>query len=336
MEVIIQQLDNEYYLNFCSKFLSRKLSAKTPHWQFPIVDTWPENMHKNNRVSFIYYAKSNNNLPNVSVLGTFSRLYEPIELMPVAFQGNDTGFWATTLIIPIGSIHHYQFLINGTPILDPLNPQTVELPTKKVWSCFFTDFCTRPISFEVWELGLLKRLISHILPFKTKEADNFFERYYDGLDRNARLSTREGFYRLDDTVGEVNAIDKLVAKQERHRLVDYKICLTLIDELLRQRNRFQEPSSLPKQYFVDLYNEMKSDNVPGWDYSRYNSPKFFLQILRRHAVIGAFGHPRNGGNIGAAGWQYLSERYQDDAGNTLFDWRAAIEKPLGWNQEYMG
>jgi hypothetical protein len=81
---------------------------------------------------------------------------------------------------------------------------------------------------------------------------------------------------------------------------------------------------------------MQTDHVNGWRTDRYGSPQYFLVLLRRHAMTGAFVHPSEGGNSGAAGWMYLESRYRDDAGQTLFDWRRAIEAPLGHNSDYRG
>jgi hypothetical protein len=33
---------------------------------------------------------------------------------------------------------------------------------------------------------------------------------------------------------------------------------------------------------------------------------------------------------------YLETRFRDDQDNTLFDWRRAIEAPLGHNTDYRG
>jgi hypothetical protein len=87
--------------------------------------------------------------------------------------------------------------------------------------------------------------------------------------------------------------------------------------------------------YIGLYGELASGAVNGWDYETYSNPQYFLQVLRRHAYTGAFSHPKYGGNAAALGWQYLADRYQD-AGNTLFDWRRAIEPPLGVNTDYYG
>ena len=81
---------------------------------------------------------------------------------------------------------------------------------------------------------------------------------------------------------------------------------------------------------------MITGNVPGWDYGRYDNPKYFLELLRRHTITAAFSHPKYGGNAGAAAWDYLSARYRDGDGNTLFDWRRAVEPPLGTSAEYRG
>ncbi len=99
---------------------------------------------------------------------------------------------------------------------------------------------------------------------------------------------------------------------------------------------------MSREIYFDLYNEMASNQVAGWDYDAYGSPQFFLYLLRRHVVTGAFCHPKYGGNAGAAGWAYLAERYAlpsggpGQQGETLFEWRRALEVPLGVNTDYLG
>jgi hypothetical protein len=141
---------------------------------------------------------------------------------------------------------------------------------------------------------------------------------------------------LDESVGAVNFIDKLISREENQYFDDYKICLEQVDNVLRQRNRILEPEFMPKEMFVDLYNQMATGNVPGWNYSRYGNPRYFLQLLRRHTYTGAFCHPKYGGNTQGAGWAYLEEKYRDKDGKTLFDWRRAVERPLGNDPDYHG
>jgi hypothetical protein len=125
-------------------------------------------------------------------------------------------------------------------------------------------------------------------------------------------------------------------------LVDYKTCLRIIDRVLRQRNPYTEPSRMSRDYYFDLYNEMASNKVAGWDYSAYSNPQYFLYLLRRHVVTGAFCHPKYGGNAVAAGWAYLEERYTSAPAApgrdpvTLFNWRRSLEVPLGVNKDYLG
>jgi len=76
--------------------------------------------------------------------------------------------------------------------------------------------------------------------------------------------------------------------------------------------------------------------VPHWDYDRFEKPASFLRLLRRHTFTGAFCHPAYGGNIEAAGWRFLEDRYRDTDVKTLFDWRKAIEAPLGADSSYHG
>ena len=36
---------------------------------------------------------------------------------------------------------------------------------------------------------------------------------------------------------------------------------------------------MSKQLYIDIYNEMASDSVNGWDKNIYSSPRYFLEIL---------------------------------------------------------
>jgi hypothetical protein len=68
---------------------------------------------------------------------------------------------------------------------------------------------------------------------------------------------------------------------------------------------------------------------------------YFLSLIRRHTITGAFSHPKYGGNIGGAGWSYLQERYdiKNENAQTVgnyFNWELALEKPLGTNENYQG
>ncbi len=146
------------------------------------------------------------------------------------------------------------------------------------------------------------------------EGQRFLDFYYNYLDRQAKDTQYARAYRLDQPVGAVNFIDKLLAREEAHRLVDYKICLELIDRVLRLRNPYEEPSRMPTSFYAELYDHMAGGgSIAGWDYSRYGNPRFFLQLLRRHTYTGAFSHPKYGGNAGAAGWAYLAGNLRDPA-----------------------
>lgn len=336
MSVQVIELDDQYYLNYCTQYLSRYNNQPSSYWHFPLIDTWSEPDHTWNLVSFIYKAEQKHAQLSVGVVGTFARLHDPISLRPVKFLNEPTGYYALTVLVPEGQVHRYRFVVNGVYQLDAINPQRVILDDKSEWSRFFTYRCFVPISFEEWEINILYRLFDQMLPFQNQDTENFFARYYDSLDKQAKLTAKEAFYRLDASVGEVNYVDKLLAKEENHHLIDYKICLKEIDRLLRQRNPFVEPDKIPREFYDSLYDEMASGQVAGWNYQAYNNPVYFLQLLRRHSVVGAFSHPKYGGNAGGAGWEYLSDRFRDATGNTLFDWRAAIERPLGNNQDYKG
>jgi hypothetical protein len=349
MKVI--QEEDQYVLNYCAKYLARdNTDARHNYgqfdagderglicesWRFPLVDTYsdgadPAGSYPFNQVTFVYRAAT---APQqVAVVGTFANLFEPIPLRPIA----DTPYFTVTAVIPKGEVHRYKFVVDGQAVIDPVNPQRVAQDNGRAWSRFFTQLATEPVSFERWELSILNRFTEHILPFETAEGRNFLTRFYNYLDRQSKETQYAYAYRLDQPVGVANYIDKAVAKEENHHLLDYKICLSLIDRLLRQRNPYVEPRLMSKELYRDLYEQMATGNVPGWDYNRYNSPGYFLQLLRRHVFTGAFSHPKYGGNIGAAGWAYLEEKYRDDAGQTLFNWRRIMERPLGDSPDYHG
>jgi hypothetical protein len=352
-----------YILNHCTKFLAREttdarhnydhLAPDDPRaricepWRFPVIDSYsdgrdPVASYAYNRVTFVYAAERADAVPEVSVVGTFSGLYQPIPLRQVHFGEVPTRYLAVTAVVPKGELHFYKLLVDGTPTLDPINPQQGRMDNGELWSRFFTQFCTQRISFEKWEMEVLDRLTAHVLPFRTGEAEQFLDYYYNHLDRQAKESLLPRIYRFDESVGVSNFIDKLVSREEAHHLQDYKVCLRQIREVLRQERPRAEPGTAPREFYEDLYNRMAASGGPGenpiagWDYGRYGSPRYFLQLLRRHTVTGAFSHPKYGGNTGAAGWAYLAETFKGADGESLFAWRRSIERPLGESVDYFG
>jgi hypothetical protein len=338
-------------LNYCTKYLARDNTElrhsfggpdashtrwrNAESWRFPLIDSYSDGVdfeasYEFNEVTFVYPTVQSPS--NIGVVGTFSNLYEPVPLSRI----RDTPFFTVAVVVPKGEVHYYKFVVDGSAALDPVNPQASTLENGVSWSRFFTQLASEPVSFERWELAIIKRLTNHILPFETEAGSNFLARFHDSLDAKERSVQYAHAYRLDQPIGVVNFIDKLLAREENHRLVDYRICLRLIDRVLRQRNPYIEPAFMPKEMYADLYEQMGRDDVPGWSYAEYGSPRFFLKLLRRHTFTGAFSHPKYGGNAGAAGWAYLEERYRDSAKNTLFNWRRVIEKPLGASGDYHG
>ena len=183
------------------------------------------------------------------------------------------------------------------------------------WSRFFTEQCAIPVSFESWELAILARLTNEILPFTGDDAQRFMDLYYFTADKRARETAFHQAFRLEQPIGAVNFIDKLVAREERHRLVDYKICLRLIDDVLRgrfpgmrtgrcQQGRVSGPVSADGGQARWMAGTRAGTS----------SPNFFLQLLRRHTYTGAFSHPKYGGNAGAAGWAWLEHRFRGPEG----------------------
>ena len=351
---------SQYIYNNCTKYLERsnndarhnfgQFPVNAPaaniseSWRFPIIDGYSDGQNFEsgygfNEVTFIYVSPETLT-QEISVIGSFANLYEPIPLLRV----EDSYYYAVTLVIPKGQVHTYKFLVNGVITLDSINPQQSSLDNGQIWSRFFTDNCTVPISFERWEMQILDRLTDHILPFHTQEGRNFLNRYYASLDdgkpntdRAINNQTFSHAYRLDQSVGVVNFIDKLIARSEKHYLDDYHICLDIIDQILRIQNPVTEVADMSKQQFVNLYDAMAENSVENWPTDRYGNPGFFLELLRRHTLTGAFSHPKYGGNNGAASWAFLEERYRNETNNTtLFDWRRSVEKPLGKSPNYHG
>lgn len=204
------------------------------------------------------------------------------------------------------------------------------------WSRLVTSACAIPLTLNRRSRELLTRIVSHLLPFRSEENSLFIRQAYAALDRQARANLYPLAYRVDVDIGVANYIDKLLQRQEAHHAGDYAICLPLIDDLLRSRILGRDPLDAPIELYQDLYDQMAVNQVPDWDTNRYTDPKYFLLLLRRHAMTGAFVHPRHNGNSGGVGWKYLESRYTDESGGTLFDWRRAIESPLGRNSDYRG
>lgn len=356
MAAVAVTKDDQYVLNHCTRFLARDNSgarhdfgqyegddpraAICEAWRFPIVDShWDgvsaETSFPFNDVTFVYDARGAPDI-EVGVVGSFGDLWSPLPLRPVEFMGEPTGFLSLTLRVPKGQVHAYKFRVEGDYVVDPINPQRIRMDNGRTWSRFFTDACQVPLVLTRRERDLLGRLVAHLLPFRDPENSRFIRGVYYSLDRASRTQAFPLAYKLDEDVGVVNYIDKLIARAEQHNADDYRTCLSVIDGLLRRRYGGLDPLMLALDVYAELYDEMKDERVDGWDYGRYGSPRFFLLMLRRHAMTGAFAHPRSGGNSGAAGWMYLESRYRNEQDETLFDWRRAIEAPLGHSRDYRG
>jgi hypothetical protein len=348
------ELSHTYVLNAATKHLAREelparntfgdpLPAGDPRgqiseaWRFPIIDRYAGRPQaagdeQLNKVTFVVRDRDLGRPTNVAVVGSFTALYEQIPLQPVLFLGKPTGFRACTLVMPKQQLHIYRFMVDGQLRNDPINPQLRQLDNGSFWSLFFTEGCSQLITFQPWEARLMERLTEHILPFRTADGEQFLKNHVNFLDRQTAESRFPFSYRLDNSVGAVNYIDKILSREERHHRANYRICLRIIDTLLRQRNPFTDTHLMSREIYAELYDQMLSSpdgSVPGWPYGDYGRPRFFMELLRRHTYTGAFSHPKYGGNAGAAGWEFLASRYP-------FDWQAALEAPLGRNADYRG
>jgi hypothetical protein len=337
-------LDHTDVLNRAAKYLSRNAregrGVYAEAWRFPLIDSFRDNTtppgDRFNRVTFVWFAPSADDARTVTVTGTFGDLWDSTPLETVRFDGRPTRFRASTLRVSTGQVHTYKFLVDGQPTLDPINPQRTVLDNGVEWSRFFTQECALPLSFEDWELSLLMRLTNEILPFTSPDAQDFMNLYYFTVSEPARSGVLPQAYRLEQAIGAVNFIDKLVAREELHRLTDYKLCLRQLRDVLAQRFTDQPPQLASKAAVQQLYNEMAADKVAGWDTTAYGSPAFFLQLLRRHTYMGAFSHPKYGGNAAAAGWAFLEDSYRGPGNGSCFNWRRAVEGPWGLSADYNG
>jgi hypothetical protein len=341
----VEPLDHTAVLNFAAKYLARapgdSALGYSEAWRFPLIDAdrsaaAPSADGRGNTVTFVWHCATPEDPARIAVVGTFAPLWEARPLEIVRFGENATRFPAATISVPKGQIHTYKFLVDGRPTLDPINPQRATLDNGVVWSRFFTQECSLPLSFENWELALLIRLTNEILPFTSPDAQDFLNLYYFSVSEPARASAVPQAYRLEQAIGAVNFIDKFVAREESHRLNDYKLCLRQIRGVLAQRFPASPPELATKDALQALYQEMAGDKVTEWDTTAYGSPKFFLELLRRHTYMGAFSHPKYGGNAAAAGWAFLEDRYRGPGNDSCFNWRRAIEPPWGSSADYHG
>ena len=191
--------DDAYVLNYATKCLARfntdrrhsygPAGTQAPRdnvaeaWRFPIIDTYGGGadgvnaaaaFNDYNTVTFVYAGADPKSPASVGVIGTFATLYEPLPLRQVHWEGEPTRFWALRYAVPKGQKHRYQFLIDSAfPVNDPINPQEQSEDNGIVWSVFFTDAYSSPVVMERWELEILYRLTTEILPFQTSGASNF-------------------------------------------------------------------------------------------------------------------------------------------------------------------
>ena len=350
MLAALVQKEPDYVLNHCAKYLARD-NADERHsffgldagqararisepWRFPIVDADDSGVadaSEWNHVTFIYRAPEDHPDIPVQLLTPCLGLYAPAALKPV----EDSLYLALTLRVPKGRRHRYRFIVDGRGQLDPINPQTTTTPQNETWSSFWTWTYNEPINLERWEMALIGRMTNALLPFQGRETRNLIER---GLNDGNVMH----FFRMDIPAGVANYIDNILAREERHHLGSYRLCLPMIDRVLRRRHPGVDPVNVSDPDYKALFDDMKNRSPAltkdGWDFAVYDNPGYFLYILRRHTWTGAFAHPKYGGNPGGLGWAFLGETYRTTADPlvTAFDWARTIEVPLGNSTEYRG
>ena len=318
-------LDHQYILNMSSIILGQKNTT------LPIIDSYPKDSKNFNQVTFIYLNKDSDH-GEIKLTGDFDSLFKKHQLHPVFFNSTPTRFSAITLKLPVKRLFRYQFFVNNIFVTDPLNALFKNLDNKVTWSIFFTDNYKTAIIFEQWEIEILKRLVSYILPFKTDE----FKQFVNTHSKQFNNKTMSLVSQINYDIGTVNFIDKLIARNERHHIDDYKICIKEIKRVLLSLNPFQEPCDMDEYFYEKIYQIMDSNDFNFWDKTLYQKPSYFLKTLRRHIITAAVSHPKYGGNTDALGWKFLDSLLQDsDDTNAGFDWRRSLEPSLGTNNDYI-
>ena len=334
--------DDEHVLDLCTKHLARLDEARrhshkgyladdprgrfSEGWRYPLIES--DETDDTNRVTFVWRREMDEPRPQaVALCGTFAPLYARLPLREIP----DSIYWYVTLRIGKRECHRYLFLVDGTWRTDRVNPQEEKDDSGDVWSRFFTERAIKPLTLQPHERALLGRFVQHILPFRSHAAEEFLRAPGGPLPTHIQV--------LDEAVGVVNFIDKVLAREERHNKIDYDLCLREIERLLRLRDSTRDPDKAGKGVFTQLYNEMmagEEGEVPGWNRNVYRNPKHFLRMVRRHTFLGAFAHPKYGGNADAMGWRFLAETFRDPQNGNVFTWQRAIEPPLGSSPDYRG
>lgn len=309
-------------------------------WWWPVVDTHAGTVGESvspdwNDVTFLRRDEPGEDpAAVVEVVGSFAALHERFPLRRVLDRGSATPWRAVTVRVRRAAVFRYVFLVAGVRTLDPVNPQRTRTDDGSAWSRFSTDACAVLLELDRAEHDLLSRLVTRLLPFRARGAEILL----DGIATDPR-SVARSFPRaelLDEDVGVVNGIDKVLARTERHRAADYHVALDLIGHHLRARFGGTDPAQCPVAAYDDVLAGLAAGTLDGWPPDARTRPDQFGRLLRRHAVTAAFAHPRHGGNVDAQGWRYLEDRYVDAVGNTAFAWRRAVEKPLGSSAGYRG
>ncbi|NRA66115.1 MAG: gluconate 2-dehydrogenase subunit 3 family protein [Pseudobacteriovorax sp.] len=262
-------------------------------WSLPLIGKgYIEKPIDRNTVTFIF--KANGDASEVYLSGSPTD-DQPIQMHQLNYLGATKPYYYVSLNIPFGQIHRYKFIVNGTSIVDP-NSYIRKRVNGFEWSVFYTDAYQGLVTLNEAEAIFLDSIVSAICPFQLANTNVNF--------------------------GQTNYIDKILSRQEHHHLINYKICLPMMHQALSQQ-------TVSVELIADYLKAMESGEPNHWDYQRYNSPKHFLNLLRRHSVEGSFSHPKYGGNRDFAGWRYLEQQYG-------FDWKRFTEQPFGTERNYFG
>jgi hypothetical protein len=155
--------------------------------------------------------------------GSFTELNSVVPFHEVEFLDEPSGIWAVSVRGPKGQVHTYRLRVDGDWVIDPINPQVETLDNGRTWSRFFPEACQIPLTFLRREREVLGRLVAHLPPFRSSENSMFIWGLYASMDRASRERRFPLAYRLDEEIGVVNYIDKVVTRAERHNADDYRL-----------------------------------------------------------------------------------------------------------------
>ena len=166
-----------------------------------------------NLVTFVYMQPAADVAADVSVIGTFGRCTRPSRCRASAARA-----WTERCRSCRRARSILQVPDRRAAVLDPVNPQRVTHADGSEWSRFFTEYCTDRYRSNGGRWRSCSASPTTSCRSAPSVRQRFLRLYYDCVDRQSKDTQYARAYRLDQPVGAVNFIDKIVAREEAHRL----------------------------------------------------------------------------------------------------------------------